>query len=79
MATNASQNQKDPFKQAKSNMEIVGNGIYYAMALSDHLMKLSSKDSKPVVTLEELLEIDFIVGNLLAADGIMQNAQKISA
>jgi hypothetical protein len=32
-----------------------------------------------VVTLDELLEIDFIIGNLVIADVIMQGAQKISA
>jgi hypothetical protein len=32
-----------------------------------------------IVTFDELLEIDFIIGNLLVADVIMQQAQKISA
>jgi hypothetical protein len=60
-------------------MEIIANSLYYAMALSEHLMKLEDPDLPMVVTFDELLEIDFIIGNLVAADVIMQQSQKISA
>lgn len=79
MSTNTAQKQKGPFNQAKDNMEIVANSIYYAMALSEHLMKLNDPELPMIVTFDELLEIDFIIGNLVAADVIMQQAQKISA
>jgi len=31
------------------------------------------------ITIDELIENDFIVGNLVAADAIMQKAQRVSA
>jgi hypothetical protein len=79
MSSNAVQKQKGPLNQAKDNMEIIANSLYYAMALSEHLMKLEDPDLPMVVTFDELLEIDFIIGNLVAADVIMQQSQKISA
>lgn len=79
MSASESQRRSDPFRQAKANMEIVGNSIYYAMAMSGHMMKLSDPTIPDVITLDDLLEIDFIIGNLLAADVIMQRAQQISA
>lgn len=79
MAVNASHRQRDLFEQAKSNIEIVANSMYYSIALSNHLMKLDDPTAQFVVTLDELLEIDFIIGNLVIADVIMQGAQKISA
>ncbi len=79
MAANTSQRQTDLFERAKSNIEIVANSVYYSIALSKHLMKLDDPTAPFVVTLDELLEIDFIIGNLVIADVIMQGAQKISA
>ena len=79
MSSNTVQKQKGPLNQAKDTMEIIANSLYYAMALSEHLMKLEDPDLPMVVTFDELLEIDFIIGNLVAADVIMQQSQKISA
>ena len=79
MPTKTPQKQKGLFNQAKDNMEIVANSIYYAIALSEHLMKLDDTELPMIVTFDELLEIDFIIGNLIVADVIMQQAQKISA
>jgi len=79
MPTKTPQKQKGPFNQAKDNMEIVANSIYYAIALNEHLMKLDDPELPMIVTFDELLEIDFIIGNLIVADVIMQQAQKISA
>ena len=79
MPTKTPQKQKGLFNQAKDNMEIVANSIYYAIALNEHLMKLDDPELPMIVTFDELLEIDFIIGNLVAADVIMQQAQKISA
>lgn len=79
MPTKTPQKQKGLFNQAKDNMEIVANSIYYAIALNEHLMKLDDPELPMIVTFDELLEIDFIIGNLIVADVIMQQAQKISA
>jgi len=79
MPTKTPQKQKGLFNQAKDNMEIVANSIYYAIALNEHLMKLDDPELPMIVTFDELLEIDFIIGNLIVADVIIQQAQKISA
>lgn len=78
MKAKASQKQRYTFEHARSTIEIVANNIYYSISLNNHLMKLSNTTAM-VITLDELLESDFIIGNLVIADSIIQKTQKISA
>jgi len=80
MTVRKAQRQSGVFEQARSSIETIANNIYYAIALSNHLTKVNELGhSNVVVTLDELLEIDFIIGNLVIADAIIQKTQKISA
>lgn len=73
------QKMKGPFETAKANVEALANNLYYTLTLNSYILKLQSMPLPVSITIDELLESDFIIGNLVAADSIIQSAQKISA
>jgi hypothetical protein len=70
---------KGPFEKAKASIEALANNLYYTLTLNNYILKLQSMPLPISITIDELLESDFIIGNLVAADSIIQRAQKISA
>jgi hypothetical protein len=70
---------KGPFEKAKASIEALANNLYYTLTLNSYILKLQSMPLPISITIDELLESDFIIGNLVAADSIIQRAQKISA
>ncbi len=79
MTVSLSTKPKGPFERAKSNVEIIANNLYYSLTLNNYILKLQNMPLPIQITIDELLENDFIVGNLVGADAIMQQAQRISA
>ena len=73
------QKMKGPFEKAKANVEVLANNLYYTLTLNNYILKLQSVSLPISITIDELMENDFIVGNLVAADSIIQHAQMISA
>ena len=73
------QKTKGPFEKAKANVEALANNLYYTLTLNSYILKLQFVPLPISITIDELLESDFIIGNLVAADTIIQSAQKISA
>jgi len=73
------QKMKGPFEKAKASIEALANNLYYTLTLNNYILKLQSMPLPISITIDELLESDFIIGNLVAADSIIQRAQKISA
>ena len=71
--------EKGPFEKAKANVEALANNLYYTLTLNNYIMKLQSVPLPTSITIDELMENDFVVGNLVAADAIMQYTQRISA
>lgn len=71
--------QKGPFEKARSNVEMIANNLYYSLTLNTYILKLVSMPLPTNTTIEEITNYDFIVGNLVGADAIMQKAQRISA
>lgn len=67
------------FEKSKSNIETIANNLYYSLAFNSYILKLEAMPLPLRMTIDELLENDFIVGNLVAADSIIQHAQMISA
>ncbi len=79
MAMSLSTKPKGPLERAKSNIETIANNLYYSLTLNNYILKLQSMPLPTSITIDELMENDFIVGNLVAADAIMQKAQRVSA
>lgn len=73
------QKTKGPFDRAKANIEALANNLYYTLTLNNYIMKLQSVPLPIHLTIDELIENNYIVGNLVTADAIMQQAQMISA
>lgn len=71
--------QRGPFERARSNVETIANNLYYSLALNNHLIKLRGMPSPISITIDDLMEFDFVIGNLVAADTIMQKTQRINA
>jgi hypothetical protein len=71
--------QRGPFERARSNVETIANNLYYSLALNNHLIKLRGMPSPISITIDDLMEFDFVFGNLVAADAIMQKTQRINA
>ena len=71
--------QKGPFEKARSNVETVANNLYYSLTLNTYIIKLMSMPLPTRTTIEEITNCDFVIGNLIEADAIMQRAQRISA
>ena len=79
LVLSSKQKMKGPFEKAKANVEALANNLYYTLTLNNYILKLQSTPLPISITIDELLESDFIIGNLVAADSIIQSAQKISA
>ena len=71
--------QKGPFEKARSNVETIANNLYYSLTLNTYILKLVSMPLPTKTTIDEITECDFVIGNLVGADAIMQKAQRISA
>jgi UDP-N-acetylglucosamine pyrophosphorylase len=70
---------KGPFEKAKANVETLANNLYYTLTLNNYIMKLQSMPLPIHLTIDELIENNYIVGNLVTADCIIQQSQMISA
>jgi hypothetical protein len=79
MTVSLSIKPKGPFERAKSNVETIANNLYYSLTLNNYILKLQNMPLPIQITIDELLESDFVIGNLVGADAIMQKAQRISA
>lgn len=73
------QKMKGPFEKAKANVETLANNIYYTLTLNNYIAKLQSMPLPTHLTIDELIENDYVIGNLVAADSIIQQVQMISA
>ena len=71
--------QKGPFEKARSNVETIANNLYYSLTLNTYILKLASMPLPTKTTIDDITECDFVIGNLVGADAIMQQAQRISA
>lgn len=71
--------KKSRVDEARANVETLANNIYYSMMFNSHIQRIQSVPLPIEITIEEILDIDFVMGNLLEADAIMQKAQKISS
>lgn len=71
--------QKGPFENARSNIESIASNLYYALTLNNYLLKLQSMPLPLQITIDDLMQSDFVIGNIVGADAIMQKAQRISA
>lgn len=71
--------KKGPFEKAKSNVETIASNLYYSLTLNNYILKLTSMPLPLNITIDEIIEHDFVIGNLVGADAIMQKAQQISA
>lgn len=79
LSLSSKQRQKGPFEKAKANVEALANNLYYTLTLNNYILKLQSVPLPTSITIDELMENDFVVGNLVAADSIIQTSQRISA
>ena len=80
MALNLAARQRGgPFEVARSNVEIIANNLYYSLTLNNHLMKIHGMPLPISITIQDLMEFNFVIGNLVTADAIMQRAQRIHA
>jgi len=79
LSLSSKQQQKGPFEKARANVETLANNLYYTLTLNNYILKLQSVPLPTSITIDELMENDFIVGNLVAADAIIQTTQRISA
>lgn len=79
MTLGAITKKKGPFEKARSNVETVANNLYYSLTLNTYIIKLMSMPLPTRTTIEEITNCDFVIGNLIEADAIMQRAQRISA
>lgn len=70
---------KGPFERARSNAETIANNLYYSLTLSTYIMKLERLPLPISVDIDDIMQNDFVVGNLLLADAIIQKAQRTSA
>ena len=71
--------KKSRVEEAKANVEALANNIYYSLMFNNHILRIQAIPLPIEMTIDEILDIDFIMGNLLEADAIMQQAQRISS
>ena len=79
LSLSSKQRQKGPFEKAKANVEALANNLYYTLTLNNYIMKLQSMSLPTHLTIDELIENNYVIGNLVVADSIIQQAQMISA
>lgn len=70
---------KGTTERKQSSIETIANNLYYSLTLNNYILKLETIPLPLRITIDELMESDFIVGNLVAADSIIQHTQMISA
>jgi hypothetical protein len=71
--------KKSRVEEARANVEALANNIYYSLMFNNHILRIQAIPLPIEMTIDEILDIDFIMGNLLEADAIMQKAQRISS
>lgn len=71
--------QKGPFESARSNIESIASNLYYTLTLNNYILKLQSMPLPLQITIDDLMQSDFVIGNIVGADAIIQKAQRISA
>lgn len=71
--------KKSRVEEARANVEALANNIYYSMMFNNHILRIQAIPLPIEMTIDEILDIDFVMGNLLEADAIMQSAQRISS
>jgi len=71
--------QKGPFEKARTNVEMIGNNLYYTLTLNNYMLKLQRMPLPIQITIDDIIQSDFIIGNIICVDVIMQRAQQISA
>ena len=71
--------QKGPLERALSNVETLANNLYYSLTLNKYILKLEAMPLPISLTIDDLIENDFVIGNLVAADAIIQKAHRVSA
>ena len=59
-------------------IEVIANNLYYSLTLNNYVLKLEHMSLPISITIDELMENDFIIGNLVAHDAIIQKTQRIS-
>jgi hypothetical protein len=79
LSLKSKQKTKGPTEKAKANVEALANNLYYTLTLNNYIMKLQCSPLPISLTIDELMENDFVIGNLVAADSIIQHSQMISA
>jgi hypothetical protein len=79
LSLSSRQKTKGPFEKARANVEALANNLYYTLTLNTYIMKLQFVPLPTSITIDELMENDFIVGNLVTADAIIQSSYRISA
>lgn len=79
MTLKATTKQKGPMDQALSNVETLANNLYYSLTLNKYILKLELMPLPISLTIDDLMESDFVIGNLVTADAIIQKAQRVSA
>jgi hypothetical protein len=70
---------RGPFERARNNAETIANNLYYSLTLSTYIMKLERLPLPTSVDIDDIMQNDFVIGNLLVADAIIQKAQRTSA
>lgn len=79
MTLKSTTKQKGPLERALSNVETLANNLYYSLTLNKYILKLESMPLPISLTIDDLIENDFVIGNLVAADAIIQKAHRVSA
>jgi hypothetical protein len=70
---------KTPFETSKSRIEALASNLYYSISLNKYIMKLQDMPLPISITIDDVMDRDFVIGNLLVADAEMQEAMRISA
>jgi len=70
---------KSPFEKSRGKVEILASNLYYSLSLNKYIMKLQEMSLPVSITIDEVMDKDFVIGNLLVVDSTMQEALKISA
>lgn len=78
LSLSTKQRTKGPLDKAKLIIEVIANNLYYSLTLNNYVLKLEHMSLPISITIDELMENDFIIGNLVAHDAIIQKTQRIS-
>lgn len=78
LSLSTKQRTKGPLDKAKLIIEVIANNLYYSLTLNNYVLKLEHMSLPISITIDELMESNFIIGNLVAHDAIIQKTQRIS-